>query len=91
VLSPGASSSTYYLRTLSGVSGEVVVGNATLVSGLNYGSFDGIQAGIQRMQILDEEENIIMQTEQGPRGVSQSCEDGIWNMNYEVVGLKIIE
>jgi len=75
----------YTLRTSSN---GVEIGQTTLVSGLNYGSFLGIKVGVQKMEVLDLLGNVVMSSEEGPRGVTARCRDGIYNMNYEVVGLK---
>ncbi|KAK4692441.1 hypothetical protein P7C71_g4764, partial [Lecanoromycetidae sp. Uapishka_2] len=55
-------------------------------SGLNYGSPAGVQAGDQMLELLDAGGHVIMTANNGS-SVSSGCPDGIYNMNYQVVGL----
>lgn len=54
--------------------------------GLNFASPDGVRAGKQMLELLDAGGKVIMSAGTGSN-VSSSCPDGIYNMNYQVVGL----
>lgn len=68
------------------ISNNVVLQTAPLVAGLNFGSPIGVQPGVQMLQLLDGGGNIIMLSTSG-KCVSSGCPDGIFNMNYQVLGL----
>lgn len=59
---------------------------AAVSPGLNWGSPTGVQAGVQRLEVLDGSGNIVMSAT-GGECVSAGCPDGVYNMNYQVVGL----
>ncbi len=63
------------------------MGTFNLGAGLNYGSVVGAQAGSPRLELHDGSGNVIMMTNAG-QCISNSCPDGIYNMNYQVVGLQ---
>ena len=67
-------------------SNGAVLDTADLHVGLNYGSTSTINAGSQLVQVLDSSGDVIRTAEGGP-DVSGGCPDGIYNMNYQVVGL----
>lgn len=46
----------------------------------------GVQAGGQSLQLLNADGGVVM-TAGGGAGVSAGCPDGVYNMNYQVVGL----
>jgi len=56
-----------------------------LVPGLNYGSFTGIQAGYQRLEMYKNGAIVLAAT--GGRCISAGCPDCIYNMNLQVVPL----
>ena len=55
--------------------------------GLNYGAFEDVQAGRQALYVVDETGIVVMSATNGSE-ISTGCPDGIFNMNYQVVGLK---
>ncbi|CAM1506137.1 Fc.00g057780.m01.CDS01 [Cosmosporella sp. VM-42] len=66
-------------------SNGAVMATTALSAGLNYGT-TSINAGAQVVQVIDSSNKVIL-TAQGGRDVSGGCPDGIYNMNYQVVGL----
>lgn len=68
------------------VSNGWVLQITNVYQGLNYGSPAGVQAGEQRVELLDSGGDVVM-TAGGGMDVSEGCPDGIYNMNYQVVGL----
>lgn len=55
--------------------------------GLNWGSFAGLQAGAQTIELLDAGGMVVMSAG-GGKCVSGGCPDGIYNMNVQVAGLE---
>ena len=68
------------------LSNGVVLQTTGVYPGLNYGSPSGIQAGVQRLEVVDASGNVVMSAT-GGKCVSNGCPDGIYNMNYQVVDL----
>ena len=68
------------------ISNGVVVQNTTVYPGMNWGSPSGVQAGVQALELVDASGNVVMSGASG-KCVEQGCPDGIYNMNYQVVGL----
>jgi len=68
------------------ISNGITLQTAAVSPGLNWGSPTGVQAGAQVLQVLDKSGNIVMSAT-GGKCVSAGCPDGIYNMNYQVVGL----
>ena len=68
------------------LSNGVVLQTTGLFPGLNYGSPPGIQAGVQRLEVVDASNNVIMSAT-GGKCVSSDCPDGIYNMNFQVEAL----
>ena len=67
-------------------SNGAVLDTVDLHVGLNYGSTSTVNAGSQLVQVLNSSGNVIL-TAQGGKEVSGGCPDGVYNMNYQVVGL----
>jgi len=67
-------------------SNNVVLQTVGISPGLNYGSPAGVQAGEQKLELLDAGGEVVMTSSTG-KPVSSRCPDGIFNMNYQVVGL----
>ncbi len=82
VVLPAGSSGMQVRATSNGV----VLQTVGVYPGLNYGSPAGVQAGVQTLQLLDAGKNVVMTSTTG-MSVSSGCPDGIYNMNYQVVGL----
>ena len=55
--------------------------------GLNMGAPGGVQAGEQRLEVLDAGGNVVLVATNG-RCVSSGCPDGVYDFNYQVVGLQ---
>ena len=68
-------------------SGGTVLHVAEVTGGLTFGSAMGVRAGAQVLEVLNAEGRVVMATGTGGRCVKNGCPDGIWNMNYQVVGL----
>lgn len=68
------------------ISNNVILSTVNANPGLNFGSPSAVQAGEQRLELLDAGGNIMMSTT-GGRCIQTDCPDGIYNMNYHVVGL----
>ncbi len=68
------------------ISNGVTLQTAAVSPGLNWGSPTGVEAGVQTLQVLDASGNIVMSATDG-KCVSAGCPDGIYNMNYQVIGL----
>lgn len=68
------------------VSNDVVLSTVGVGSGLNYGAPDEVKVGEQRLELLDAAGDIVMSAI-GGRRVEVDCPDGIYNMNYQVVGM----
>lgn len=81
VLAPGWSG-----MRIRAISNNVVLSNVIANSGLNLGSAGLIQPGEQRLEVLNWRGKVVMSTTCG-RCVETNCPDGIYNMNYHVVGL----
>lgn len=82
VINPGVSTANYILSIFNG--GQVInVGG--LKNGLNFGQVP-VVAGTPSMQLKNGA--TVVSTASGGRSVSSGCPDGIFNMNYIVVGLK---
>ena len=71
---------------IQAISGNVVLSTVEAGPGLNFNSPNGEQAGEQRLELLDAGGNIVMSTT-GGRCVEADSPDGMYNMNYHVVGL----
>lgn len=92
--STGTDSLTWAIVLPSGSSGmkACLTSNGSVIStvsvnpGLNFGSPTGVQAGAQMLQLLDSAGNVVM-TATGGECISSSCPAGMYNMNYQVVGL----
>lgn len=82
VLATGATGYTVKI-----ISNGVVIQNSDAYAGLNMGNPGGVQPGSQVMQLLDSAGAVVM-TASGGSVVSSGCPDGIYNMNFQVVGLK---
>lgn len=78
-----SSASGYQVRIISN---GIVLQTVTVSPGLNSGKAGGIKPGPQVMQLLDNTGRVAL-TAQGGKQVSSGCPDGIFNMNYQVVGL----
>ncbi|KAL6718912.1 hypothetical protein ACLMJK_003147 [Lecanora helva] len=61
----------------------------SLRPGLNYGAFENVQAGRQALYLLDGTGEVVMAAVGGPE-VEIGCPDGIYDMNYQVVGLEAV-
>lgn len=68
------------------ISNGVVLQTAAVSPGLNSGSRSGVQAGNQLLELQDASGTVVWSAT-GGRCVSSGCPDGIYNMNYQVVGL----
>lgn len=71
---------------ISGISNNVTLGTGDLVPGFNFGAFGGVQAGSQVLNLIDSTGAVVMSAMNGTE-VSTGCPDGIYNMNYQVIGL----
>lgn len=80
VLEAGASG-----YSLQAWSNGVALTPVDLVPGLNYGSFTGVQAGYQRMELYYN--GAVVLAASGGRCISAGCPDCIYNMNPQVVPL----
>lgn len=69
-----------------GISNGNVLQTVNIYPGMSYGSFNGVQAGTQFLELLDSGGNVVMATGQGGC-VATNCPDGLYNMNYQVLGL----
>ena len=69
------------------ISNGVVLQTANVYPGMNWGSPSGVQAGVQVLELVDSGGNVVMSAT-GGKCVSSGCPDGIYNMNYQVVGLE---
>lgn len=81
VLSSGSSG-----MQVRATSNGVVISTVKVNPGLNFGSPTGVQAGAQTLELLDSTGKVVM-TANGGLCVSSGCPDGMYNMNYQVVGL----
>ncbi len=63
-----------------------VISTVSVNPGLNFGSPTGVQAGAQMLQLLNAAGTVVM-TATGGLCVSSGCPQGMYNMNYQVVGL----
>jgi len=68
------------------ISNGVVLQTANVYPGMNWGSPSGVQAGVQRLELVDSTGKVVMSAT-GGKCVSSGCPDGIYNMNFQVVGL----
>ena len=68
------------------ITNGAVLETVDLVAGLNYGVAGPVQAGAQRMEVLDAGGNVSL-VGVGGRCVSARCPDCIYNMNPQVVAL----
>lgn len=68
------------------ISNGVVLQEVSGWPGMNWGSPSGVQAGVQRLEVVDGSGNVVM-VATGVKCVDAGCPDGIYNMNYQVVGL----
>ena len=92
--STGTDSLTWAIVLPSGSSGMTVrlTSNGAVIStvnvnpGLNFGSPTGVQAGAQMLELLNPAGSVVM-TATGGLCVSSGCPDGMYNMNYQVIGL----
>lgn len=92
--SAGTDAVNWAIVLASGASGykiRIISNGATLQTvpvspGLNYGSPGTIEPGAQVMQLLNSAGQVVL-TSQGGKYVSSGCPDGVYNMNYQVVGL----
>jgi len=71
---------------ISGFSNNVTLNTTTLGPGFNFGAFNGVQAGAQTLNLIDSTGAVVMSATNG-MAVSTGCPDGIYNMNYQVIGL----
>ena len=67
------------------ISDNAVLSTVDIDPGLNYGAPSGVLAGEQRLELLDPGGNVVISAT-GGRRVEASCPDGIYNMNYHIVG-----
>jgi glucan endo-1,3-alpha-glucosidase len=81
IIAPG--SSGMQVRTISN---GVTLQTAAVSPGLNWGSPTGVKAGVQTLEVLDASGKVVMSATQG-KCVSAGCPDGVYNMNYQVLGL----
>ena len=92
--STGTDSLTWAVVLPSGSSGMkvrltsngAVISTVSVNAGLNYGSPTGVQAGAQMLQLLNSAGTVVM-TATGGECVSSGCPAGMYNMNYQVLGL----
>lgn len=77
--------------TVSGISNGVALQSNTTVlqPGFNFGAIQGVQAGMQTLKIIDAKGKVVMSATNGTV-VSTGCPDGIYNMNYQVIGLQAV-
>lgn len=68
------------------ISNGVILETLTGTAGLNYGASGTVQAGPQRMELLNSSGNILLAAA-GGRCVSSGCPDCVYNMNYQVIEL----
>lgn len=80
VLESGASG-----YSLQAYSNGVALTPVNLNPGLNYGAFTGVQAGYQRMELLQGGAVVLAAT--GGRCISAGCPNCIYNMNPQVIPL----
>ena len=71
--------------SLQAYSNGIALTPVNLNAGLNYGAFTGVQAGYQRMELLQDGTVVLAAT--GGRCISAGCPDCIYNMNPQVVPL----
>lgn len=57
-----------------------------LKDGLNYGSVESVKAGFQRLELWDNDGDVLLGAS-GGRCISAECPDCIYNMNPQVVAL----
>lgn len=81
VLSSGSSG-----MKVRATSNGVVISTVDVNPGLNFGSPTGVKAGAQMLELLDSAGKVVM-TSTGGQCVSSGCPEGMYNMNYQVVGL----
>lgn len=67
-------------------SNGAVISTVSVNPGLNFGAPTGVKAGAQTVQLLGPAGNVVM-TATGGGCVSSGCPGGMYNMNYQVVGL----
>lgn len=60
-----------------------------LQPGANFGQFLGVQAGSQTLVLQDSTGKAVVEATNGTP-VSSGCPDGIYNMNYRVIGLQVV-
>lgn len=73
--------------TVDVVSNGKSIGSKVLETGLNYGTVeDGIQEGTQRL-VIQNGKTIVAGTDRG-RCLAQTCHDGIYNFNPQVMAVK---
>ena len=92
--STGSDSLNWAIVLPSGSSGMKVraTSNGNVIStvnvnpGLNFGSPTAVQAGSQLLQLLNSAGTVVMSAT-GGECVSSGCPAGMYNMNYQVVGL----
>lgn len=63
-----------------------VISTVSVNPGLNFGSPTGVQAGAQMLELLNSVGSVVMTATNG-QCVSSGCPSGMYNMNYQVVGL----
>ena len=71
---------------IRGTSNNNVLQTMNVYPGMSFGSFKDVQAGMQLLELLDSSGTVVMATGQGGC-VATDCPDGIYNMNYQVLGL----
>ena len=71
---------------IRGTSNGNVLQTVSVYPGLSFGSFEGVQAGVQVLELLDGQGNVVAATGWGGC-VATDCPDGVYNMNYQVLGL----
>ena len=67
-------------------SNGAVISTVNVNAGLNFGSPTGVRAGAQMLELLNSAGTVVMTATSGSC-VSSGCPDGMYNMNYQVVGL----
>lgn len=82
IVLPSGSSGMRVRATSNGV----VISTVSVNSGLNFGSPTGVQAGAQMLELLNSAGTVVMTATDGAC-VSSGCPLGMYNMNYQVVGL----
>ena len=85
VVLPAGSSGMQIRATSNGVVLATVAGKA----GLNMGAPSGVKAGEQRLEVLNSAGTVVLRATNG-RCVSSGCPDGIYDFNYQVVGLAAV-